>query len=109
MDLGRSEVREDLARCLWTIGDETRLRILERLPGKPDCEAGRNVSQLAEELELTQSTVSNHLGRLRTLGIVRSMRRCRDVYYYVDGERAEQILAGLSEVLKLGEEVGKKS
>ena len=28
---------EDLARCLWTIGDVTRLRILEMLPATPDC------------------------------------------------------------------------
>ena len=92
---------EDLARCLWTIGDMTRLRILELLPGTPDCCAGKNVSQIAEELDLTQSTVSNHLARLRTLGIVRNTKKCRDVYYWVDPERAEQIVSQLQQALKM--------
>lgn len=91
---------EDLARCLWTIGDVTRLRLLSLLPASPDCERGKNVSQLAEELDLKQSTVSNHLARMRTLGIVRHTKRCRDVYYWIDPERAEQIEAQLRRALK---------
>ncbi len=99
---------EDLARCLWTIGDLTRLRILKMLPATPDCCQGKNVSQIAEELELVrqgeldlrQSTVSNHLARLRTLGIVRHTKQCRDVYYWIDPERAEQIGQGLQKALK---------
>jgi DNA-binding transcriptional ArsR family regulator len=92
---------EDLARCLWTIGDMTRLRILEQLPTTPECCEGKNVSQLAEELDLTQSTISNHLARLRTLGIVRHTRQCRDVYYWIDPERAEQISEQVRSALKL--------
>ena len=91
---------EDLARCLWTIGDVTRLRILEMLPATPDCCQGKNVSQLAEELQLRQSTVSNHLARLRTLGIVRHTKQCRDVFYWIDPERAEQIERELQRALK---------
>ena len=93
---------EDLARCLWTIGDLTRLRILQQLPATPDCCKGKNVSQLAEALELSQSTISNHLARLRTLGIVRHTKQCRDVYYWIDPERAEQIDEQLRLALKLG-------
>ena len=92
---------EDLARCLWTIGDLTRLRILELLPGTPDCCGGKNVSQLAEELNLTQSTVSNHLARLRTLGIVRHTKQCRDVFYWIDPEREALIEEQLRQALKL--------
>jgi len=92
---------EDLARCLWTVGDVTRLRILELLPSTPDCCQGKNVSQLAEELDLTQSTISNHLARLRTLGIVRHTRQCRDVYYWIDPDRAKEINQRLRHALKL--------
>jgi ArsR family transcriptional regulator len=92
---------EDLARCLWTIGDVTRLKILQLLPTTPDCCEGKNVSQLAEELELTQSTISNHLARLRTLGIVRHTKQCRDVYYWIDPERAKAIEGQLQSALKL--------
>ena len=101
VDKGKVDT-EDLARCLWTIGDITRLRILEQLPTTPDCCGGKNVSQLAEEMDLTQSTISNHLARLRTLGIVRHTRQCRDVYYWIDPERAEQILEQVRGALKLG-------
>jgi ArsR family transcriptional regulator len=101
MENGTTIDREDLARCLWTIGDVTRLRLLALLPATPDCCAGKNVTQLAEDLELTQSTVSNHLARLRTLRIVRHTKKCRDVYYWVDPERAEQIIDQLREALKL--------
>ncbi|MEX0320646.1 MAG: ArsR/SmtB family transcription factor [Puniceicoccaceae bacterium] len=97
----RSMNEEDLARYLWTIGDVTRLRILELLPTTPDCCQGKNVSQLAEELELCQSTISNHLARLRTLGIVRHTKQCRDVYYWIDPEKSEEIAAALGEALKL--------
>lgn len=96
---------EDLARCLWTIGDLTRLRLLELLPSSPTCAGGKNVTELAELLDLKQSTVSNHLARMRTLGIVRHTKRCRDVYYWVDPERAEQIVAKLQHSLKLVQEV----
>ena len=95
---------EDLARCLWTVGDTTRLRLLELLPSSPDCSQGKNVSQLAEDLKLTQSTVSNHLARLRTLGIVRHTRQCRDVYYWIDPEKAAEITHHLRRALKLPEE-----
>ncbi len=98
---GEQVNEEDLARCLWTIGDVTRLRILEQLPTTPECCEGKNVSQLAEELDLTQSTISNHLARLRTLGIVRHTRQCRDVYYWIDPERAEQISEQVRSALKL--------
>ena len=94
---------EDLARCLWTIGDLTRLRILGLLPSSPDCQKGKNVSQIAEELDLQQSTVSNHLARMRTLGIVRHTKKCRDVYYWIDPERAEQIEGQLRRALKLSD------
>ena len=91
---------EDLARWLWTIGDVTRLRILEMLPTTPECCGGRNVSQIAEQLGLTQSTVSNHLARLRTLGIVRHTKQCRDVYYWIDPERADEVIGQLQQALK---------
>lgn len=104
MKIRETQIDEnDLARCLWTIGDITRLRILEQLPATPDCCGGKNVSQLAEELSLTQSTVSNHLARMRTLGIVRHTKQCRDVYYWIDPERAEQIVEQVQAALKLGQ------
>jgi len=91
---------EDLARCLWTIGDDKRLEILRYLPTSLDCERRINVSTLAERLDLSQPTVSNHLARLRTLGIVRHKKMCRDVYYWIDQDRARAVIQGLCVALK---------
>lgn len=85
-----------LARELWTIGDYNRLRILALLPSTPDCEHQNNVTQIAEKLGLSQPTVSNHLARMRTLGIVRGQKMCRDVYYWIDQEVAEAIVRDLT-------------
>lgn len=92
---------EQLARQLWTIGDVNRLRLLALLPTEPDCKRHRNVSALAEELGLSQPTVSNHLARLRTLGIVKCRKMCRDVHYWIDLEMAASILEDLGEALRV--------
>lgn len=91
---------EALARQLWAIGDITRLRILMMLPTSPECQSCNKVSALAQRLGLSQPTVSNHLGRLRTLGIVRHQKLCRDVYYWINPEMAGQILEDLRLALK---------
>jgi len=91
---------EQLARQLWTIGDVNRLRLLSLLPCEPDCEQHRNVSALAEELGLSQPTVSNHLARLRTLGIVKCRKMCRDVHYWIDREMAAEIVETLEQALR---------
>lgn len=91
---------EQLARELWTIGDVNRLRLLAMLPTEPDCKNHRNVSELAAELGLSQPTVSNHLARLRTLGIVKCRKMCRDVHYWIDQDMAAEIIGGLAMSLK---------
>lgn len=89
-----------LARQLWTIGDVNRLRLLALLPTHPDCSNHKNVSELAEALNLSQPTVSNHLARLRTLGIVKCRKMCRDVHYWIDPTMAEEIVADLQDALQ---------
>lgn len=99
---GNKEINhEDLARWLWTIGDINRLRILTILPDSPACEHKTNVSQIAEKLGMSQPTVSNHLARLRTLGIVKHKRVCRDVLYWIDQDRANEVIEQLELALKV--------
>ncbi|HEV8244508.1 MAG TPA: metalloregulator ArsR/SmtB family transcription factor [Polyangiaceae bacterium] len=90
---------EIIARRLKALADPARLRILELLPDRNVCEDVYNVSELALELHLAQPTVSHHLRVLKTAGLVRSERMCRDVYYYVD-KRALDDLAGAVRALK---------
>ncbi len=97
---------ETIARRLKALADPARLRILGLLPEHNVCEDVYNVSELAEELELAQPTVSHHLGVLRSAGLVKSERMCRDVYYYVDKAALEE-LAGV--VRGLGKPVVKRA
>lgn len=94
------EARELLAKRLWTIGDDVRLCLLSLLPASESASPAMNVSQLAGTLGLSQPTVSNHLARLRTLGIVRHRRVGRDVFYWIDAGAAESILEDLRRALK---------
>jgi DNA-binding transcriptional ArsR family regulator len=50
-----------------------------------------NVSQLAEDLGLSQPTLSHHLRILRQVGLVSYKKMCRDVFYWVDEEAATQV------------------
>ena len=79
------EIR-NLARFYKALGDETRLRLVELLAqqeqGKALC-----VGRLAQELEVTSSTVSQHLRVLKDLGLVRGERGGYRIHYYLDEER----------------------
>jgi ArsR family transcriptional regulator, arsenate/arsenite/antimonite-responsive transcriptional repressor len=90
---------EQLARQLWAIGDEVRMRLLRLLPSSEDCDHGNNVSRLAEQLGLAQPTVSHHLRVLRQAGLVKNRKMCRDVFYWIDPAAAEAVTTHLREVL----------
>ena len=85
-------VVSDLVCKLKALADPVRMGILELLPGKPECRDVYNVSELAGELGVSQSTVSHHLGILKSADLVRCQRMCRDVYYWVDREAVRACL-----------------
>lgn len=92
--------QDRLAKQLWAIGDVVRLRLLQLLSNTEDCHHGNNVSSLAEKLRLAQPTVSHHLRILRLTGLVKNKKMCRDVFYWIDPEEAEKVLAELAQVLR---------
>jgi len=75
----------DLARFYKALGDDTRLGLVELLaqqePGRALC-----VGRLAQELEVSPSTVSQHLRVLKDLGLVRGERRGYHIHYYLEEE-----------------------
>jgi ArsR family transcriptional regulator len=79
-------------RIFAALGESTRLRIMQILPREPICEQMYNVIELAEELDLTQPTVSHHLKILAQAGLVQSRRQCNSLYFYVDQEAVLQWL-----------------
>lgn len=88
-----------LARQLWALGDTVRLRILRLLPSQPDCEHGNNVTEIANQLGLSQPTASHHLRILRQAGFVEGRRMCRDVYYWVNTPTVQACRSALDDLI----------
>ena len=83
-----------LARLGRALADPTRCRILVSLldgPGYP--------AQLAEQLELTRSNVSNHLSCLRGCGLVVATYQGRQVRYDLADAHLARALSELAEVV----------
>lgn len=70
---------EQTARWFRALGDETRLKILERLREGEQC-----VCDLTEALDAGQSLMSFHLRTLKDAGLLRDRREGRWVYYSLD-------------------------
>ncbi|MGN6368529.1 MAG: ArsR/SmtB family transcription factor [Phycisphaerae bacterium] len=79
-----SSADDRFAKVFAALGEPTRLRIMQILPREPICEQMYNVIELADELGLTQPTISHHLKILAKAGLVQSRRQCNSVYFYVD-------------------------
>lgn len=98
---------QDLTRLserLKAVADTTRLRILQLLPTRPDCELVYNVSELAEELRIPQPTVSHHLKVLYNAGLVRSEKMCRDVYYWIDKQALDSAMCSVKSIARVAED-----
>jgi ArsR family transcriptional regulator, arsenate/arsenite/antimonite-responsive transcriptional repressor len=67
------------ARWFRALGDETRLRILERLSEGEQC-----VCDLTDALDAGQSLMAFHLRTLKDVGLLRDRREGRWVYYSLD-------------------------
>jgi DNA-binding transcriptional ArsR family regulator len=80
--------RDLLAKYFRTLGNPTRLRILELLH-----ERERAVGELVQALGTSQPYVSNQLACLRWCGLVTTRREHRTIYYRLADERVEQILS----------------
>jgi ArsR family transcriptional regulator len=78
------------------LGDPLRLRIMRLLPAVDRCGEVCNVSELADELGVSQPNVSHHLKILKHAGVVRCRKMCRDVYYWIDREALERAFEELT-------------
>lgn len=80
---------------LKAVASETRQRILFRfVNGEP-----RTVGQIAEQLDIVQSTASEHLAILRRGGLLIATRDGKEVYYRPDRARTLELLKKLSDLL----------
>ena len=90
---------EDIAAAAQALSEPVRLRILQLLPAEPNCEDMYNVSELAEELGLSQPVVSRHIAVLKRAGLVSGERICQGVYYAINKKRAREVLAAMTQSL----------
>ncbi|MDC2867928.1 ArsR/SmtB family transcription factor [Bacillus sp. BP-3] len=82
-----SEKYEDIANVLKILAHPARLNVIKILL----TEGPMNVTTLCEKLKMTQSTVSQHLNRLKRAEIVTSTREGLMTYYEVVDNRAKII------------------
>jgi ArsR family transcriptional regulator len=82
----REDTLRQTARWFHALGDETRLRIIDRLSEGEQC-----VCELTDLLETGQSRLSFHLKILKDVGILKDRREGRWVYYSLNPEAAERL------------------
>jgi len=81
------------AEALKGIANERRLHILcSLLDGK------KNVSELQEVTGINQSNLSQHLAKMRALGVLLSTRDGKQVYYTLSHPAFKKIIEALQEI-----------
>ncbi|MCH3987501.1 MAG: metalloregulator ArsR/SmtB family transcription factor [Lachnospiraceae bacterium] len=78
---------KNVADVFRIFGDPTRVRILGLL-----MEGEFSVSDIAERMDMTQSTVSHQLRILRDSRLVRSRRDGKQIFYALDDDHVRTIL-----------------
>jgi ArsR family transcriptional regulator len=76
-----AETAVELAETFKTLGDVTRVRMLDALSQQELC-----VSDLASLVGLSESAVSHQLRLLRNMRLVRSRRAGRMIFYTLDDQ-----------------------
>ena len=89
---------ENLPQCFRALSNPVRLKVFLKILEKScECDVdmkkgmgGNCVTQIAVELELPQPTVSNHVKELSNCGLVKTHRKGRKVFLFVDPKVAEE-------------------
>ena len=89
------EVSQLEANLCFALADPTRILILYALDEQP-----RNVTELTNELGITQPTTSRHLKILRDRGLVNTTRQGVSITYHLTDKRLIQALDLLRSVLR---------
>jgi len=81
---------EETLKILKALSDETRLKIVEFLLDGEKC-----VCEIIPHVKRTQSTVSIHLGKLESWGILKSRRDGKKIFYKIKDYRVCDIFKAL--------------
>ncbi|MGL4731765.1 MAG: ArsR/SmtB family transcription factor [Clostridium sp.] len=88
------ELYAEYAEILKALAHPVRLCIVKGLLDKGE----RNVTCMQNCLELPQSTVSQHLQKLRSAGIIKGNRDGLEVNYYICNDKVKEIISVLFEL-----------
>ncbi|MNN68663.1 Transcriptional repressor PagR [compost metagenome] len=83
----------EAADILKALAHPVRLCIVKGLMHKENC----NVTYIQECLDLPQSTVSQHLQKLRSMGIVETERFGLEIKYHIANEKIKKLISILFE------------
>ena len=83
----------EAARLLTALANKHRLAILCEL-----IEDERSVGALVEAVGLTQSALSQHLAKLRAIGIVATRRDAQTIYYRLASAAATSVMRTLADI-----------
>jgi ArsR family transcriptional regulator len=76
-----------LAELFRALSDPTRVRMLWMM-----MDGEKNVTALAEGVQISEPGVSHHLRSLRLLRLVRTRKQGREVYYSLADEHVSQLI-----------------
>lgn len=79
---------ERMAMVLRVLAHPHRLKVIELL----EAEGSAPVTQIQTAIKLPQAATSQHLGHMKKVGLVKSARRGKEVWYEIDDNRALTIL-----------------
>ena len=85
---------EDASELLKLLGHPARLCILIGILEKDN--AGCNVTYMQSCLNIPQSTVSQHLSKLKAAGIIKGERNGLEIQYHIVDENVEKVIRALN-------------
>lgn len=88
---GDLELLTDKAELLKAIAHPVRLCIVKGLIEQGEC----NVNKIQACLKIPQSTISQHLAKLRDTGIIRGKRQGVEIFYQVVNEDLKKVIKAL--------------
>lgn len=77
----------DVAELFKVLGDSTRIRILHLLR-----QSEKNVTEIAEELNMNQSAISHQLRILKNSKLIKNRREGKTVFYSLSDDHVTLIL-----------------
>ena len=90
------EKLEESAELLKAIAHPVRLCMIKGVYENGKC----NVNHMQNCLDLPQSTISTHLAKLRSIGVLTNVREGNEVYYEVKNKKVIEILKVMGLVKK---------